>query len=175
MKLFLAALMIWSLPLLGVSCGSASVQEPAPAQPAAKSEPSPTPALETVTLTNEHPTGSFALPAALFKNPPSSLEVSITKIVNPAKKPVVILVYLFPRSGKGASDTVEVGNFALYPVDRPGKFMLSAAALRAVAAGKDASVPRAWELIFELDKQGQDGSSPLEVTIAQPNWKSDKK
>jgi hypothetical protein len=49
MKLFLAALTIWSLPFLGISCGSANVQTTAPAKTEA------TPSGDTVTLTTEHP------------------------------------------------------------------------------------------------------------------------
>ncbi len=174
MKLFLAALTIWSLPFLGISCGFASVQEPQPAKPAAKSESSPTPSGETVTLTSEHPTGSFLLQAVLFKKPPPILEVSVTKVVNPAAKPITIFVYLSPRNEKDDSGRIEVGNFSLYPADRPAKFMLDASALGTVSQGRKVPAAKEWQLTFELEKQGQEGSSPLEVTIAQPNWKSDK-
>ena len=158
---------------MGISCGSASVQEP---QTAAKSESSPTASAETVTLTNQDSAGSFLVPAVLFKRPPSVLEVSVTKVVNPAAKPVTILVYLSPRNEKAdaESNKIEVGNFSLYPADRPAKFMLDASALRTVSEGRKTSTAKEWQLVFKLDRQGQEGSSPLEVTIAAPNWKSDK-
>lgn len=170
MKLFLAALMIWSLPLLGISCGSASVQEPAPA-PAAKSEATPTPTPETVTLTNENSTGSFPLPPNILKDSPFVLEVSVTKVVNPTKKSVSVFVYLASPYEKDESLRVEVGNFSLYPVDRPAKFT--------VAVGttlQKLSPPRTtlkgWRVLFELDKQTKQEASPLELTIASPVWKS---
>lgn len=173
MKLFLAALTIWSLPLLGISCGSASVQEPQTARPAVKPEPTPTPSSETVTLTSQHPTGSFSIQPDLFKNPPQVLEVSVTKVVNPTAKPITIFVYLAPRTETDASQRVEIGNFSLYPADRPAKFLLdAAAAFRKASQTKDASAE--WQLMFELDKTDQPESSPLEVTIAAPNWKSEK-
>lgn len=162
---------------MGIACGSASVQEPQTAKPAVKSESSPTPSAETVTLTNQQPTGSFLLQAVLFKKPPPVLEVSVTKVVNPAAKPITIFVYLSRRNGKGdddAANRIEVGNFSLYPADRPAKFTLDTSALRTASEGRKFPAAKEWQLVFELDKQGQDGSSPLEVTIASPNWKSDK-
>ena len=71
MKLFLAALTISGFSVFGISCGSAGVQEPATAQTAAKSESTPTtptPSRETVTLTSEHPTGSFPLPPDILQD-----------------------------------------------------------------------------------------------------------
>ena len=173
MKLFLAALMIWSLPLLGISCGSASVQEPATAQPATKSEPSPspTPALQTITLTNEHPTGSFPLPPDILKDSRGILEVSVTKVVNPTRKSVSVFVYLAPPDEKATSQRVEVGNFSLYPADRPAKFLLAGGvALQKLSPPRTAV--KDWRVVFELDKQTKQDSSSLELTIASPNWKS---
>jgi len=175
MKLFLAALTIWSGPFMGISCGSASVQEPSTAKPISQSKSSPTPAGETVTLTNEQSTGSFLLPAVLFKKPPAILEVSVTNVVNPAAKPVAVFVYLSRRAEKdaAASDRIEVGNFSLYPADRPAKFTLDASAIQTVSEQRNFSA-KEWRLVFELEKEGQQGSSPLEVTIASPNWKAHK-
>jgi hypothetical protein len=174
MKLFLAALTIWSLPLLGISCGPAGVQEPETAKPAVTPASSPTPSGETVTLTPEHSTGSFLLQPVLFKKLPPILEVSVTKVVNPAAKPVTIFVFLSPRNGKNdaASNRIEVGNFSLYPADRPAKFMLDASALRTVSEGRNVPAVKEWQLVFELEKK--EAASSLEVTIASPNWKSDK-
>ena len=171
MKLFLAALTIWSLPFLWVSCGSASVQEPQPVKPAATSEPSPTPSPETVTLTNEHPTGSFPLPPNILKDSPFVLEVSVTKVVNPTKKSVSVFVYLSPPDVKDESQRVEVGNFSLYPADRPAKFMVPVGtALQKVSPPRTAL--KDWRVVFELDKQTKQESSSLELTIASPTWKT---
>ncbi|HEY2961783.1 MAG TPA: hypothetical protein VGJ37_05170 [Pyrinomonadaceae bacterium] len=170
MKLLLAALTIWSLPFFGISCGSASVQNPEPR----KTESTPTPSGETVTLTSQHPTGSFLLQPDLLKNPPPAvLEITLTKVVNPAAKPVNIFVYLSSSNDKSdtAPEKIGVGNFSLYPVDRPAKFMLDAApAFRKINETKNASNVKEWRLVFELGREAE----PVEVTIAAPTWKTDK-
>jgi hypothetical protein len=171
MKLFLAALTIWSLPLAAMSCGAASVQQPAP--------PSTS---ETVTLTNQNPTGSFPLQPDLIKNVPapnsvpptfSGLQVTVTKVANPNTRAVTVFVYLSRPNEKRdkPAEKIEVGSFSLYPVDRPGKFTLNAGpALRKAAnASNDANIKN-WKLMFELDQKTEQASSPLEVTIAAPIW-----
>ena len=169
MKLFLAALTIWSLPLFGMSCGSPTVQEPGS---------SPTP--DTVTLTTQNPTASFPLQTDL-KNlpkptdvPPSvlTLQVAVTKVVNPGARAVNILVYVARPTKKddNSAQKIEIGSFSLYPADSPGKFTLNgAAALRKAAAASNDPNAKDWRLLFELEKT-EPGSSPLEVTIAAPMW-----
>ena len=146
MKLFLAALTIWSLPFLTFTRSA-----------------------ESVTLTNQHPTGSFLLQRDLLKRAPAVLEVSLTKVVNPGAKPINIFVYFSGnKKGDSAPQKIEVGNFSLYPADRPAKFMLDAApAFRKI---KDASNVREWRLAFELGREAES----VEVTIAAPTWKSEK-
>ena len=168
MKLLLAALFIWSLPLLGMSCGSANVQERA-------SEPAP----ETITLTNQHPTGSFPLQPDSLKDLPTgtevppvfaALQVAVTKVVNPNARAVNIFVYLSRRNEKRDNpEKIEVGNFSLYPADRPGKFTLDpkTAFRKASAASNDTNI-KDWRLVFELEQNPQQASSSLEVTIAKP-------
>ena len=169
MKLFLAALTIWSLPLFGMSCGSAGVQEPA-------SKPTP----EAITLTTQKPTGSFPLQTDL-KNlpkttdvPPSvlTLQVAVTNVVNPGARAVNIFVYLARPNEKrdNPAQKIELGSFSLYPADSPGKFTLNgAAALRKAAEASNDANPKDWRLLFELERPEQ-GASPLEVTIAAPMW-----
>ena len=150
MKLLLAALTIWSLLFL-----------------------TPTHSSEGVTLTNERPTGSFLLQRDLLKRPPAILEVSLTKVVNPGAKPINIFVY-FSADKKGESRKIEVGNFSLYPADRPAKFMLDAAPpFRKLAETKDAAA-KEWRVVFELERPTGQATSQIEVTIAPPNWKSEK-
>jgi hypothetical protein len=168
MKLFLAALTIWSLPLLGISCGSANVQVPA-------SKPTP----ETITLTNQHPTGSFPLQPDLLKNLPTgaevppvfaSLQVEVTKVVNPNARAVTIFVYLSrPNEKRDNPEKIEVGSFSLYPVDRPGSFTLDpkTAFRKASAASNDTNI-KDWRLVFELEQKPEQAPSSLEVTIAKP-------
>lgn len=172
MKLFLAALTISGFSVFGISCGSAGVQEPATVKTAAKSEatPTPTPSRETVTLTSEHPTGSFPLPPDILQVSPSVLEVSVSKVVNPAAKSVSVFVYLSPPDEKDESQRVEVGNFSLYPTDRPAKFQLAGgAALQKLSPPRTAL--KGWRVVFELDEQAKQESS-LKLTIESPNWKT---
>lgn len=172
MKLFLAALTIWSLPFFGISCGSASVQGPAS---------SPTPS-QTVTLRNQNPTGSFPLQPEVIKNVPATTEVpptatvlhvAVTKVVNPNARAVSIFVYLSRQNGKRdqPAERIEVGNFSLYPADRPGKFTLNGGPplRKALEASNDANI-KDWKLVFELEQRPEQVSSSLEVTIAAPMW-----
>ena len=171
MKLFLAVLTIWSLPLFGMSCGSASLPGP---QRNSKSE--------TITLTNQKPTGSFPLQPELFKNIPTATEVPpvlqtvqvpVTKVVNPDAKPVTIFVYFSRPNEKrdGPPEKISVGNFSLYPADRPGRFTLNPReALRKASEASNESNIKEWRLVFELEQKPEQSSSPLEVTIETPIW-----
>ena len=171
MKLFLAALTIFTLPLFGVSCGSASVQTPTTTQTA-----------EAITLTQQNPTGSFPVQPGMMKNLPTGTEVppelaavvvDVTKVVNPNTRPVTIFVYLSRPNEKrdNPAEKIAVGNFSLYPVDRPGKFSLNPvpALRKAVAASNDANL-KEWKIVFELEQKPEETSSPLAVTIATPIW-----
>ena len=161
MKLFLAALTIWSLPFVGMSCGSANVQEP-------QASPSTS---ETITLTNQNPAGSFSLHPDLLKNPPPALLVLVTKVVNPSARAVTVFVYLSRPGEKrdSAPEKIDVGNFSLYPADRPGKFTLNpTAALRKAAEATNESNSKDWRIVFELEKKAEQESSQLEITIAAP-------
>lgn len=173
MKLFLAALAIWSLPFFGVSCGSANVQNP----PTPERELTPVPIVKaTITLTKEHPTRSFAVYPSLT-DPPTVVEISVTKVVNPAARAVNIFVHLAPVNEKAGAvpPKFAVGNFSLYPADRPGKFMLDpASAFRKISETKDVSKVKEWLVVFELEQKAEQGSSPVEVTIEAPQWKRDK-
>jgi hypothetical protein len=105
------------------------------------------------------------------------LEASVTKVVNPGSKPVTILVYVTPVNEKAGepAQKFELGNFSLYPVDRPAKFMLNPVpAWRKAAATKEVANAKEWLVTFELKQEPDRGSSPLEVTIGQPHWKRDK-
>ena len=170
MNAFLFALVIWALPFLGFSCGSTTIQNPSSAQ----SQPTPTPTQETMTLTDRELVGSFPLTPDQIKHPPEVLEVVITKVVNPGSSPVSIFAYLAPADGKRKAEAVELGNFSLYPVDRPGKFMLGPeAALRQASRTINPSNDDKWQLRFVMRLPEQNKSS-VEVTIASPNWQAKK-
>ena len=160
MKLLLAALIIWSLPFFGMSCNSASVQKPGSGRTS-----------ETITLTNQNPTGSFPLQPDLLKNPPQALLVQVTKVVNPAARAVTVFAYLSRPSDKRdtPAEKIDIGNFSLYPADRPGTFTLQAtAALRKAAEASNDSNSKPWRIVLELEQKAEQGSSPIEITIAAP-------
>ena len=165
MNAFLGVLLIWSLPFVGASCGSPSVQS------TQQNETRPvSTAKDVVTLTAEHPTGSFKLEPSVLSRSPEVLQVSVTTVKNPAASPVDIFVYVASASETNKPDTekVLVGTFSLYPADRPGKFMLGPAeAFRKFSETRKTS--DGLRLVFEM-KLPAEAKSPVEVTIESPNW-----
>lgn len=162
MNALLSLLLLWSLPFVGASCGSPGVQS---AQQSEKRSAST--AKDVVTLTTEHPTASFKLEPGLLNRAPEVLQVSVTKVTNPAASPVDIFVYVASAS-ESASEKVLVGTFSLYPADRPGKFMLGPAeAFRKFSETRKSSED--VRLVFEM-KLPAEKKSPVEVTIENPNW-----
>ena len=169
MNALLGVLLIWSLPFVGASCGSPNVQS------TQQSETRPvSTAKDVVTLTTEHPTGSFKLDPGVLNRSPEVLQVSVTKVTNPAASPVDIFVYVASASetNKPAAERVLVGTFSLYPADRPGKFMLGPAeAFRKFSETRKSSDD--VRLVFEM-KLPAENKSPVEVTIESPNWGENK-
>jgi hypothetical protein len=106
------------------------------------------------------------------------LEVEITKVVNPARAPVAIFVYL-SKANKSNSEAEQnlVRNFSLYPPDRPGKFLLQAGpALHKVSSGDTTSKANDVRLVFEMKRLDETVAwTPVELTIAQPKWRSEEK
>lgn len=168
MNVLLAALLIWSLPFVGASCGSPGVQSP----PLGEAQSGSTGAKDVVTLTTEHSTDSFKLEPGLLSRSPEVLEVSVTKVVNPTASPVDVFVYLTSSAqrNKPEPEKVLVGSFSLYPADRPGKFMLGPAeALRKFSETSNTAGAEDVLLVFEMKLPAE--KKPLvEVTIASPNW-----
>lgn len=170
MNAFLLALVIWALPFLGFSCGSTTIQNPSSAQ----SQPSPTPTQESMTLTDREPVASFPLTPDQVNHPPEVLEIVVTKVVNAGSSPVSIFAYVAPADGKRKAEAIELGNFSLYPVDRPGKFLLGPeAAFRQANRTINPSNDDKWQLGFVMRLPEQNRSS-VEVTIASPNWQGKK-
>lgn len=171
LRSFLAALVLWALLFSGTCCRSAKVQSP---QPRDMEQTTGTP----LTLTNERPTGSFPVRPETLASAPSILEVSITKVVNPAATPVAMFVYLLPaaKKGKAEPERVLVGNFSLYPPDQPGKFLLGLSnALEKLEGKNSASKSGEFQLVVEM--QRLDDTRPwteVEVTIDPPKWLRDE-
>lgn len=162
MNALLSLLLLWSLPLVGASCGSPNVQstQQGETRPASAAK-------DVVTLTTERPTASFKLEPGLLNRAPEVLQVSVTKVTNPAASAVDIFVYVASAS-EPASEKVLVGTFSLYPADRPGKFMLGPVeAFRKFSETRKSSED--VRLVFEM-KLPAENKSPVEVTIESPNW-----
>ncbi len=163
MNALLGVLLLWSLPFLGASCGSPGVQS----TPQSETRPAST-AKDVLTLTTEHPTGSFKVEPGLLNRAPEVLQVVVTKVTNPAASAVDIFVYV-------ASARRDM---------RPRKcwWELSVCILRIVRASLCWDLAEAFRKFSEKRKSSEDvrlvfemklpaeNKSPVEVTIESPNW-----
>ena len=125
-------------------------------------------------LTNERPSASVELKQDTLDQVPAVLEVSVTKVANPEKTPVVVYVYLFVASKDSNKEDVKIpiGNFSLYPPDQPGKFLMraSGAIEKLKTAKKESS---STLLFFELKRLHEAKAwTPVELSIT-PGWRSD--
>ncbi|MCM3901391.1 MAG: hypothetical protein ND866_06775 [Pyrinomonadaceae bacterium] len=170
MKSSLAALVIWALFFSGNCYRSAKVQGPETLDPGQEK-------MAPITLTKERAVNSFPVTPQTLAAAPQILEVSVTKVVNPEKLPVAIYVSLSPAGEKAVPELekIPLGNFSLYPPDRPGKFLLQATA--AFDKLKGAVAPKANEVRLVLEMKSLDAkesSAPVEVTLAPPQWRTDE-
>jgi hypothetical protein len=135
------------------------------------------PAAATVTLTNEHPSNSFPVEVNALSRDTEVLEVTITKVVNASRTPVEIFVYL-SHTGKGKSEPerILVGNFSLYPADKPGTFLLNPSSAVRKLSEERPSEDNDVRLVFEMKRLDETRPwTPVEVTIAQPKWRTREK
>ena len=173
-RLILTALMMWALAFAGTDCGSAKAPGPQ-AREVTKDESAVVPA---VVLTDKQPNRSLGVKTDELASDAEILEVSITKVVNPGMTPVSIFVYLAnTEKGKADGEPTVVGNFSLYPPDRPGKFLLSVApALRKVSSAAKSSQDAEVQLVFEMKRVDETKAwTTMELTIAQPKWRAAEK
>lgn len=135
--------------------------------------------LSPIMLTNDRPTASFAIEPETLASAPAVLALSITKVVNPAKIPFGIFVYLSPAGEKGCpkSEKILVGNFSLYPPDHPAGFLLRASnAFRKLEAEGPRSRSSEVRLLLEMKRVRETKPwTPVEVTVAPPEWRSDER
>lgn len=173
LKFFPAALFIWALGFSGANCGSAKVQSPKSSEKA----PEMTPDQRSLKLTNEHTSGAFPIGSDLLSNIPEVLEVSIAKVNNPDRTPVDIFVYLSqtPKQGERDPDRILLGNFSLYPPDRPGKFLMKASpAFRKLVDSKGTNAADV-QLLFEMKRLDEKRPwTAVEVTVGLPQWRPAK-
>jgi hypothetical protein len=172
-NLFMAALMSGALCFSGTNCGAAKVQGPQTTDSKAGNESRAT----AVTLTPDHPADSFPVEANVLTNDTEVLEVVITKVVNPSRTSVVMFVSLSNSvKGKSEPEKISIGNFSLYPADRPGTFLLNPApALRKLSNDKPSLNPDV-RLVIELKRIDETAAwTPVAVTVAQPKWRPREK
>ena len=140
--------------------------------------PKPSAQPTKVVLTNDHPEGVFIIAPEVLAARPPVLALTFTRVVNPAKTSVQMLVYLSYRPGAGAKSPaapvkIPLGNVGLYPPDRPAGFLLraSAAFAKIQAASEKASDVR---LQLEMKRIHADKPwTPIEVTVAPPEWRDE--
>lgn len=137
------------------------------------------PTKEPLTLTNDHPAGSFSLSPATLSSAPSILRVSITRVRNPARTPFEIYVYLTAAEVKNRCQPkkVLVGNFSLYPPDHPGGFLLSTStAFHKLEAAGTLSPASDVRLLIQMKRIHEAKPwTPVEVTVAPPEWRGDER
>jgi len=130
----------------------------------------------SVTLTNNHATGSFPVSPETLAKQPAIVEITISRVVNPAGTPLSVFVYLSHGGKKvpAAAERIPVGSFTLYPPDQPGKFMLRASSALSRLSASNAK-PGNVQLVLELKRV--DESKPwtaVELTLESPNWLRDE-
>jgi hypothetical protein len=120
-------------------------------------------ATEPVTLTDQHPVATMTLDPKVIATGNSILEVDVTELSNPSQLPIGIAVFITSGDLK-----IPVGNFAFYPADNKGNFLLdSHTALARVKNSQNA------RLVFELRKLRSSATwKPVRVTIAPPKWRT---
>lgn len=158
--LLLSALLLGSVQPPGPSPGDGSQR---PARPA------------SVRLTNDHPTGYFILDPETIASAPPVVAISLTRVVNPGGTPFQLFVYFIYESGAGEKGRtrIPIGNFSLYPLDRPG-----GARLRASNAFRQLKVarpkPTDVRLMLELKRIHENRPwTQVEVTVAAPEWRAE--
>ena len=125
---------------------------------------------QPLTLTARQTSASFAVLPDVLERIPATLLISVLKVVNPDKSPFEILVYL-ERNEKDTRKRVLVGNFSLYPPDKPGGFRLStAASFRKLGEVSGDEGSNAMLVIDMRRMHETDRWNSLEVTIAPPEW-----
>jgi hypothetical protein len=128
----------------------------------------------SVTLTNTDPVGYFPIDPQTLAAAPPVLEIRVTKVVNPAKTSIQLLVYLFyqPGTGRAGPEKILIGDVGFYPPDRSAGFALSTSKafdqLRATHAK-----PTNVRLLVELKRIHEPAPwTTVAATVAPPEWTS---
>jgi len=131
-----------------------------------------------VTLTEIQPAARIQLPAAIRAAPAPILEIPLVRISNPQEMSFSIFVSLEwsrPAQRAAGKEKILLGNFTVYPPDRPGNYILRASTtfekLKALGAdlGRDQIV-----VALEMKRTNPNQPwSPVEVEIGPLRWRSD--
>jgi hypothetical protein len=115
------------------------------------------------TLTPEHLVASIAIPAEVMAAAWPVLEVDVTELSNPGMVPIGVAVSMVSGDRK-----IPMGNFAFFPSDNKGNFMIDSRSAFA-QVGRSGTA----HLVFELEKLRPSAAwQPLRVTIAPPRWRA---
>jgi len=172
MALAVHGLLIWTLLLGGAYARGQGLDGGAQGQTA----PAPT----LVTLTNDHPEGSFLIAPQILASAPPVLALAMTQVINPDKTAFQVFVYLSYQPGSEEKHSpgptkILLGNVGLYPPDRPGGILLrSSTAFRKLKAAS--SNPTDVRLLLEMKRIHETTPwTPVEVTVAPPEWRTESK
>lgn len=138
----------------------------------------PVEATTDLTLTDAQPLGRIQIPSSVRASPAPFLEIPISRIANPQEMGFSVFVYLEwtrPNSGRNPAEKVLLGNFAPYPADQPGMFMLrvSKGFEKLKEMGADLSRDQVV-LLLELKRLHPDKPwAPVQITVASPRWRTE--
>jgi len=129
---------------------------------------------ESIELTNNQTTGSFAVSPDVLAIAPPVLGLSFPRVVNPANTPFSIFVHFSYRTAKATGTSPEkilVGNASLYPADRPGGFRL-----RTSVAFEKLKRAKATDIRLVVEMKRIHPAQPwtrVEMTVAPPQWQGE--
>ncbi len=134
-------------------------------------------ATSELTLTETQPVGRIQLPGNVWAAAVPFLEIPIARISNSEEMGFSILVYLEwtrPTAGPDSAQKIRIGNFTVYPPDRPGSFLLRASECFDKLRQMGANV-KTDHLVLLLEMKRVHPNrpwSPIRVTVASVRWRA---
>lgn len=134
----------------------------------------PVDATSQLTLTDKQPLSRMQIPPSVRAAPQPYLEIPVSRISNPQATGISIYVYLEWTRAGGPAEKIVLGNFAPYPANQAGTFMLSASTGFEKLKQMGASLEQDHVvLLLELKRLHPNRSwTPVQVTIAPVRWQS---
>jgi hypothetical protein len=178
-RFLLASFAIWALCLSGATCTSRTTQGPQNLrsqnnQPAQRAPKENQPMAPSVTLTQAHVSDSLPIDLKAIPKDAQAIQVTVTNVKNPAATQVSVYVYFSTANQTRKGQQKLIGSFSLYPADRGGNFILNASEAARLLQANDAAAKNA-RLVFELRRIHEERPwTPVEMTIEQPRWESEK-